>query len=326
MMANNNPSRLIFNTDDLPERDRFPTFCESVMRRYAALDIVTADTPGFRSSLELQRVGSIDVGLLRTAPADLFRTPALVRDGDDALCIFLCRSGAASKTQCNLTQDFVAGEAVVADNGYSGLLHVAADSNFWSVKVARPRLSSLLPHLNNFAVARLDKNIVALRLLFGYLQGTYNVDFSGGGGAARLYDEHIVDLIALALGAEGETRNLVERRGVQAVRRAAILHEIEARVADVSLNATTVAARIGVTPRYVHILLEQTGRSFTQHLLEKRLERAMMLLQDPQRLDLKISDIALEAGFSDISHFSRTFRRNYGETPSAARASGKRRT
>jgi AraC-like DNA-binding protein len=289
------------------------------------LDIVARDTAGFCGSLELQRVGSIDIGLHGTTPADFFRTPELVRDGNDALCIFLCESGHAIGSQLDSDQTLAPAEGIIFDNAFAGVNHVTATSRFLTLKIPRARITSLLPRIDRFAVAKLDKNAVALRLLFEYLRGTYNVDFSGGGRAARLYDEHIVDLIALALGAEGETRELVEERGVQAVRRAAILHEIETRAADISLSAATVAARLGVTPRYVHILLEQTGRSFTQHVLEKRLERAMKLLQDPQRLELKISDIALEAGFADISHFSRTFRRSYGDTPSAARAnSGKR--
>ena len=31
--------RLFFSTDTLPERDRFPAFCEEIIRRYTALDI-----------------------------------------------------------------------------------------------------------------------------------------------------------------------------------------------------------------------------------------------------------------------------------------------
>jgi AraC-like DNA-binding protein len=100
---------------------------------------------------------------------------------------------------------------------------------------------------------------------------------------------------------------------------AAILRVIESRSSDPNLNAITVAEMLGVTPRYVHLLLEETGKSFTHHVLERRLERAAALLRDPRWRYRKIADIAAEAGFADLSYFNRTFRRRFGATPSAMR-------
>ena len=74
------------------------------------------------------------------------------------------------------------------------------------------------------------------------------------------------------------------------------------------------AARLGVSVRYLHRLLEPTGRSFSEHLIGCRLDRAAAMLRDPA-CRLKIGDIACQAGFSDISHFNRSFRRTFGDTP-----------
>jgi AraC-like DNA-binding protein len=53
-----------------------------------------------------------------------------------------------------------------------------------------------------------------------------------------------------------------------------------------------------------------------QYLVRSRLRRAARLLADEER---RISDIALDAGFGDLSNFVRTFRRAAGVTPSAWR-------
>jgi AraC-like DNA-binding protein len=53
---------------------------------------------------------------------------------------------------------------------------------------------------------------------------------------------------------------------------AAILRIIESRSGDPNLSAITVAKTLSITPRYVHLLLEETGKSFTHHVLERRLE------------------------------------------------------
>jgi AraC-like DNA-binding protein len=52
-----------------------------------------------------------------------------------------------------------------------------------------------------------------------------------------------------------------------------------------------------------------------------RLQRAFALLTEADG-NYRISDIALQVGFSDISHFNRLFRSRFGDTPSGVRARG----
>jgi AraC-like DNA-binding protein len=124
-------------------------------------------------------------------------------------------------------------------------------------------------------------------------------------------------------GTVGEARKLVAGRRVRVARRSAILDMIERQSSDPQLSAIKTAATLGFTPRYVHMLLQETGRSFSNHLLLKRLEKAAMLLRDASRYDHRIADIALESGFTDLSHFSRAFRQRYGVTPSEMRAAAR---
>jgi AraC-like DNA-binding protein len=105
---------------------------------------------------------------------------------------------------------------------------------------------------------------------------------------------------------------------------ASILRTIESQSDNPNLSATVVAALLGVTPRYVHLLLEETGKSFTYHVLERRLQRAVALLRDPQWCDRKIAEIAAESGFTDLSYFNRAFRRRFGTTPSDIRKAASR--
>jgi AraC-like DNA-binding protein len=63
-------------------------------------------------------------------------------------------------------------------------------------------------------------------------------------------------------------------------------------------------------------LLHEAGASFTLRLNELRLRKAADLLA---RAEHRISDIAFDCGFNDLSYFNRCFRRRFGLTPSAAR-------
>jgi AraC-like DNA-binding protein len=85
------------------------------------------------------------------------------------------------------------------------------------------------------------------------------------------------------------------------------------------LSAVTVAAHLGVTPRYVHMLFATEAASLSEFVLAQRLVRAHQMLTDPRCIDRPISAIAFDA-FADLSHFNRTFRRRFGGTPSDVRA------
>jgi AraC-like DNA-binding protein len=316
--------RLFFSTDTLPERDRFPAFCEEIVRRYTGLDMRTQDQAHFRAAIELQRAGSIDIGHVATTSVNTARTSNLVSDGDDSLIVTLLEYGRAYQTQRKSDRKLDAGDAIICDCGYPGELNFIATSRCWSLKVPRNKIASLFPRAVGFGGMKLDKDPIARRLLFGYLDGTFNIDLASGDHSTLYYEEHVIDLIALALGAEGDARELVEQRSVGAVRRAAILHRIEHGMRDPALSATAIASQLGITSRYLRLLLEETGRSFSEHVLEMRLEHAAELLRDPGQQERKVSAIAFACGFSDLSYFNRAFRRRYGETPTDMREAARR--
>ena len=77
---------------------------------------------------------------------------------------------------------------------------------------------------------------------------------------------------------------------------------------------------IAMEPDYVQRLFESDGTTFTDYVLSQRLAFAHRLLSDPLHAGVKISAVAADAGFGDLSYFNRTFRRRYGVAPSELRA------
>jgi transcriptional regulator GlxA family with amidase domain len=130
---------------------------------------------------------------------------------------------------------------------------------------------------------------------------------------------HIQDLVALAIG--GTEAASPDAMSASA---AARLREARKHIADSfdkqDLTVSSLAGRMGVSPRYLQRLFEASGTSFTAYVTELRLQRAMALLTTTPARKQRISDIALEAGFSDISHFNRLFRSRFGDTPRGVRA------
>ena len=128
---------------------------------------------------------------------------------------------------------------------------------------------------------------------------------------------HLTDLVALGLGARGDLALAARRGGLRAIRLKAVLMILEKRFTEPDFSAQKLAAAAGLSERYVNELLYEAGASFTMRLNELRLRKAAELLT--RGAEGRISDIAFDCGFNDLSYFNRCFRRRFGLTPSAAR-------
>ena len=80
-----------------------------------------------------------------------------------------------------------------------------------------------------------------------------------------------------------------------------------------SISLKTIAAHFSYHPNYISALLHrETGKTFSQLLLEQRMERALVLLHET---DLPIHEIAARLGYSNSSNFYKTFREFYHVSP-----------
>jgi AraC-like DNA-binding protein len=135
----------------------------------------------------------------------------------------------------------------------------------------------------------------------------------------QLAATHVYDLIALSIGATRDAGTLARDRGVRAARLRTMKGDILANLTSKELSVEAVAKQQGITPRYLHMLFEAEGTTFSQFVLARRLMLARRLLGDPRYDQSTITSVAYEAGFGDLSYFNRAFRRTFGMTPRDAR-------
>lgn len=82
------------------------------------------------------------------------------------------------------------------------------------------------------------------------------------------------------------------------------------------LSLEDVAGEVYLAPTYFSGYFKtKTGSNFKDYLLKLRIERAIELL----RRNLKVQDIALQCGYSDVKHFCKVFKKSTGVTPSEFR-------
>lgn len=78
-------------------------------------------------------------------------------------------------------------------------------------------------------------------------------------------------------------------------------------------SLTKCAERVNLSPTYLsRVFKEKSGVSFSDRLLQIRMERACALLSD---LQYRGYDVAYDVGYDNPKNFSRAFKNYYGKTP-----------
>jgi AraC-like DNA-binding protein len=85
------------------------------------------------------------------------------------------------------------------------------------------------------------------------------------------------------------------------------------------LNLTEAAATAFLSPNYLaHLLKNEVGKTFTDLVTERRMERAQELLANTT---MRVAEVAHASGFPDEGYFTRRFRQWFGTTPRQYRES-----
>ncbi len=250
-------------------------------------------------------------------PARWTRTGEFVKDGNDDLVFFLQIDGTLIRSQRGIDLNVSVGNAA------SFLHEEPASIQFGGVKsialmLPRAAMSRKVRQLED-SPKRLIQDSEALSLLRSYISFLRDNIQLADPATSPLIVAHIYDLAAVAIGASNEGYEVARGRGVRAARLRAIKQFIAQHLSLQSLSAAVIAAHFGLTPRYIHMLFEAEGVTLSSFVAEQRLELAKDMLRSRGSDHMSISEIAFASGFSDLSHFNRSFRRRFGATPSEVR-------
>jgi AraC-like DNA-binding protein len=91
---------------------------------------------------------------------------------------------------------------------------------------------------------------------------------------------------------------------------------IRAHLTSPFLSPETIAKAHFVSRRRLYEIFEASGESPADTIRRERIERAGQILRDPSHAQLSIADMSFELGFSDVTTFTRAFKRYVGVTPS----------
>lgn len=315
---------LHFSTDAYPERDRVAVWREVFGRHMVRTQYERLPERDFFHRATLRSLPGVSLMFGAGAGFRSERTRELIADGCDDLVFAVNTEGVAFAAQRGREAEIRPYEGILLDTGDRCSIAFPAPARFQAFRLPRGMLTSLLPDVGANVARRLPQS-EALRLLTSYLTSLDQQALTAP-DLRHTVAAHLRDLIALAIGPTRDARVVAEAGGLQATRLAALKTDILAHLADEGLSVVTLARRHRVTPRYVQMLFETEGRTFSEYVLEQRLARAYQLISDTSLATRTISAIAFHVGFSNLSYFNRSFRRRYGVTPSDLRNASTRHT
>lgn len=312
---------LSLDTNRFEPEERFEAFRDGIVRRLFQLELVNrADAP-YRAMVDLEITAPAIFGRVDGSSADFFRSEAVARQCEPGAWLLINRNGAMQMTQGQVDARLGIGDGMLGISECPHHGHCLGQSDTWIIQIRNEVISNLRAPRGRQRAMILRGAMPMTQMITGMLETYFRSSEGRSEQAAALFGQYLSDLMVLHLGANRDGIALIENRGLMVARRAAILDDIRRRASNPAYDVHDVARRLGLSLRYIYLLLEETGKSFSEHVIGRRLELAHDALVDSTARTKTISSIAFDSGFSDLSYFNRTFRARYGATPSEIRQS-----
>jgi AraC family transcriptional regulator, positive regulator of tynA and feaB len=122
--------------------------------------------------------------------------------------------------------------------------------------------------------------------------------------------------LSVAFGPHVKSRLLASREDHHRER---IKEFVRRNLRDPKLNTSVIAKGVGLSLRRLHELFVSEPETLMRWTRAERLKRISDELADPELVERQIATIAYDWGFRQPSHFSRSFRTEYGVSPRIVR-------
>jgi AraC-like DNA-binding protein len=305
-----------FRSPESSDRKWLEWFREEYGRRLYNIDVDPKPDAPFRLDVTTRLLP--DVAISQSVGSS--RRTSHHGDGSDDFIFQFVLSGHLSIQVGGEAHEITPGMAGIGRRGAAAILDIPAEARLVGIRLRRKLIEPLVGNFSELRGLAVLQDSQALRLLLAYVRTLDTEDAIETPEARYLVSTHIHDLVALAYGATRDAGTVIAERGKRAARLAAVKADILDNLASPRLSVATLAARHGVTPRYIHMLFEAEGVTYSEFVLGHRLLRAHRMLSDPRFVGMPLNSIALQVGFGDLSYFNRTFRRRFGASPSQVRA------
>lgn len=307
-----------FSTDAMPAAERLSRFQDELGRRLTSADtgVPSAGLRPFRVAWSHVAGSTLALVMTEVSSLNARRRPRCLRDGDDDFSYF-------TATRRPIRCDHNGRRFVLAPGEGVLVAHALPVETWWgdagAFVVRLPRAAFPDPGAADAVAGRSIPRGHPVQRLLGPYQRSVWTDATACDGRALpdAAERNLATLVASLAATSGAAGWRAIRAALGPARVAAMLEVMARRAAEPGLGMGEVAAAVGLSERSGHSAFAAAGLGFGECLARLRLDRVHEWLAagGPGW----IGDAALGAGFGDISHFNRLFRRRFGASPGELR-------
>jgi AraC-like DNA-binding protein len=301
--------------DNLPPHERFEFWCQRL--RSSALDFQMEPVPGSQTlgRVAVRTIGDLEIISLEGSPIARYRRgrAEIARSPLPYYFVHIQTAGGGFIRRREQEFAITKGDAFFLDPlheiemGFPGSRTLVA-------KIPKPWLASRVVQTDTIHGALVRRDEPLGRLMMSYFVNGFEIA-SQLTPAAALFVQHSIELLAQTL-SESQRCEPVPSVALREALFVRACRLIRLRCGDPNLSSDTIAHASGISARLLQRIFAEHDETPMRRVWEERVSRAAELLADPRAAHRSVTEIAFACGFSDSTHFGRSFAARMGTPPS----------
>lgn len=308
------------NSVQIQSLAHFDDFTDSVCQTFCPMDIQVGSkkvSRNFTAQIERSELDRMRMARIGSSgqPMRVFRRREDIAQISDALYLVKFQlKGESILQQRGREAHLKPGDFALCSTTEPYQLHLPSSYQQAVLSIPQNTLQELLKSPDDYLGIRMGREFPTHGLLSQFLYSLLQrIELLSPTVVKRL-ESNILDLLITSLEAmsgadEAPMENTVQDH-LRRIKRFIAMHLQDAR-----LSPEFIAQAEGISKRYLHMLFKEEGISVSRYIQQQRLEACSRTLADASMRHLSTTDIALEWGFGDLSHFHRCFKAYYSITP-----------
>lgn len=298
-----------YSTENIKATERFEYWNDVVLRHCIPAQSEPENLRDFNGELSVRHLGLIDICTVASSMHSWERTEKHLRNGpNDDLWLGFMENGSGELIQGGRRTKYQNNNLMLYDAAQTFQFNLSGQKNHL-IRIPRYLIANRLPNIKHLTAQILDETrpgIIPLREMIRQ-SVDHTLDFSNIDFAER-FTKSAIELLVLSLEVQDISKVNIERDLYSKA-----MNFISRYLQDPELSLEKIAQAHYVSTRTLSRAFARNQKTVMSVIWNERLLASRAALKSG-RIN-SVSEVALEYGFTDFSHFSHAFKKAFGITP-----------
>lgn len=301
-----------WSTDDLPANERLENWSEVLSESHLPWTIADSPQGDFSANVNVRSFNDYKLMSCGCDEMSGYRNEFEIGNTDDSyFCILLLRQGQERVTVCGEDLYLDRNDMILWDSTKKMSFHISKHIEKTSLLFPSTALTSVFPNMHDLAGKIIQGNAGLGSMLARHLESLHQEMWHLDTSSLTALMRPTMEILATTLTGE-QTFSPASLREFTLKR---VKGYIRQNLRDPRLNTKHISEQVGISTRYLHLLFETEQTTVSAWIKKCRLHQCKDEICSPIRSNDTITSIAYKWGFNDSSHFSKSFKKEFGHSP-----------